>query len=142
MAKKINDGLSKWQRYRLRLKEKGIVNGHNRIIDKELKKAYRQTKRGRALTLISGYKKSDLKYNRGECTITAEWMIENVFSGQCCHYCGETDWTKLGCDRIDNSLPHTPENCVPCCCDCNIKKARYGYNEFIEKIKSGGSPTS
>jgi hypothetical protein len=140
MGKKYNDGLSKWQRYRLRLKEKGIINGHNKS-DKEKKKDYRKTERGRALTLISGYKTSDKKHNRGECTLTAEWIIEHIFS-QPCHYCGKTDWHEVGCDRIDNSLPHTPENVVPCCHDCNNKKARYEYDEFIEKIKSGGSPTS
>lgn len=97
-------------------------------------KIYRSTQLGRAYNLINGYRQNDKKYNRGKCTLTVDWMLENVFNGQTCHYCGKTDWTKLGCDRIDNSLPHTPDNCVPCCCDCNKKKARYGYDGFMKMI--------
>lgn len=147
MGKKINDGLSKWQRYRLRLKEKGIVNGHNKSMnrndmtleeiehDKKRKKEYRRTKRGRALTLISGYKTSDKKHNRGDCTLTAEWIIDNIFSGQHCHYCNEeSNWLKLGCDRIDNALPHTPDNCVPCCKHCNEMKGVISYDDFMKKL--------
>ncbi len=102
---------------------------------------YRLTPFGRASSLVSSYRRTDKKYNRGECTITADWIVENIFS-QPCHYCGETDWTKLGCDRKDSSLPHTPENCVPCCKHCNDMKGAMSYDDYIKKIKSGGSPTS
>ena len=95
---------------------------------------YRATKNGRATTLISSYCQNDKKYNRGECTIDAQWMIDNVFSGQVCHYCGESDWTKLGVDRKDSSLSHTPENCVPCCKACNDKKNTTPYDEFMRMI--------
>lgn len=132
---KYNDCLSKWQRYRLRLKEKGIINKHNKRPSLD-KKIYRQTKGGRALTLIHGYKKSDEKYNRGECTLTKEWVIENIFSGQKCYYCGETDWLKLGCDRIDNSKPHTPDNVVCCCKECNNERQKMLFEDFV-KIKLG-----
>lgn len=94
---------------------------------------YYSTPFGRASNLLHGYKQSDNLYNRGECTITADWIIQNIFS-QPCHYCGETDWHELGCDRIDNNLPHTPDNVVPCCCECNKKKARYSYDEFMKLI--------
>ena len=113
--------------------------------DVEYKAEYRSTPFGRAKHLISNYRLADKKQNRGECTIDAQWIVDNVFSGQVCHYCGETDWHKLGCDRINNSLPHTPENVVCCCGDCNTKKNITPYDEFmrmIGKIKSGGSPTS
>lgn len=91
---------------------------------------YNKTKSGRAHKLITAYKSSDKRYNRGECTLTAEWIVEKIFS-QPCHYCGRTDWSKIGCDRIDNSLPHTPENVVPCCAECNIKKMHKDYKDFI-----------
>ena len=93
---------------------------------------YRQTPKGRAAHLISSYAANDRLYKRGECTLTAEWIVENIFS-QPCHYCGETDWRKLGCDRIDNTLPHTPENVVSCCRHCNCKKHTTSYDEFVEK---------
>ena len=94
---------------------------------------YRSTQNGRARTLLCAYKESDKKYNRGECTIDAQWIIDNIFSKPC-NYCGETDWTKLGCDRIDNNLPHTPENCVPCCVECNKKRGTTPYEEYLELI--------
>lgn len=103
---------------------------------------YRSTTYGRANRLLHSYKQKDKKRNQGECTLTVDWIVENVFSGQCCHYCGESDWKKLGVDRKDSSLPHTAENCVPCCKHCNDMKGDMSYDDYIEKIKSGGSPTS
>lgn len=94
---------------------------------------YRSTPKGRANHLLIGYKQKDKKYNRGECTLTADWIVKNIFS-QRCHYCGETDWMKLGCDRIDNTKPHTPDNVVPCCKACNDKKHTTPYEEYLEQI--------
>lgn len=96
--------------------------------------AYNATPFGRARYLVGRYRSADKKQNRGECTITPQWVVDNVFSGQVCHYCGQTDWHLLGCDRIDNTLPHTPENCVPCCCDCNKKKGTTEYDEFMRRM--------
>lgn len=79
-----------------------------------------KTKKGRASHLINSYKRNDKKYNRGECTLTPEWIIEHIFTQPCAH-CGETDWRELGCNRLDNSLPHTPDNVEPCCLKCNLK---------------------
>ena len=94
---------------------------------------YRSTPKGRAGTLLGTYKQSDKKQNRGECTLTADWIVENIFN-QPCHYCGKTDWHELGCDRIDNSLPHTPDNVVPCCCECNKKRGTTPYDEYMKMI--------
>ena len=102
-------------------------------INKRLSEYY-STPKGRALSLVSKYKNADHKYNRGECTLTKEWILENVFSGQQCHYCEESDWKELGCDRKDSNLPHTPENCVPCCKKCNSKKGKKPYDEFLRLI--------
>lgn len=98
-------------------------------------KKYISTHFGRAVMLAKGYCASDKKAGRGKCSIDAHWIINNVFSGQVCHYCGESDWTKLGVDRKDSSLPHTPDNCVPCCDACNKKKRTTTYEEFLQKIK-------
>ena len=90
----------------------------------EYQKAYdknrRKTKIGRAENLLRIYKQSDKKNNRGECTLTAKWIVDNIFSKQCSH-CDENDWTKIGCNRLNNKLPHTPENVEPCCFKCNAK---------------------
>lgn len=100
---------------------------------KEYMKQLRETPVGRASNLRTAYKRVDKKYNRGECTLTTKWIVENIFSSKC-HYCGESDWTKLGADRIDNSKPHTPDNVVPCCYHCNCKKHLKTYEEFINKL--------
>lgn len=94
---------------------------------------YRSSQFGRANSLVNGYRRSDKERNRGECTLTEDWIIEHIFSKPC-HYCGETDWTKIGCDRKDSSLPHTPDNCVPCCKHCNDKKGATPYDVYMKKI--------
>ena len=83
-------------------------------------KQYKQTPIGRANYLVQGYKQSDKKYNRGKCTLTAKWILENIFTKKCV-YCGESDWRKLGCNRLDNSKPHTPDNVEPCCLEHNLE---------------------
>ena len=88
--------------------------------------------------LLRRYRQSDIQYNRGQCTLTAEWIEENIYKKGCL-YCNETDWHKLGCDRVDNSKPHTPNNVVPCCKECNQKRQRrkfldYFYERFMDQI--------
>ena len=60
-------------------------------------------------------------------------MVEDIFTKPC-HYCGEEGWEIMGCDRIDNSKPHTPNNVVPCCDKCNRKRGRRDYEEFVLDI--------
>lgn len=68
--------------------------------------------------------------------VTKEWILENIFNGQVCVYCGESDWTKLGCDRIDNSKPHTPDNVVCSCVKCNkARGSRMSVEEFKQTLK-------
>lgn len=91
----------------------------------------RNTKLGRATCLLHAYNQADENRGRGKGDLTAQWIIDNIFSKPCTH-CGETDWTKIGCNRLDNSKPHTKDNVEPCCGDCNI---RLGL-EHIHKLKS------
>ena len=104
--------------------------------EREYKRKYRNTPRGKAKEMVRNFRWADEKYGRGECTITPEWIMENIFT-QPCHYCGETDWKKLGCDRIDNSLPHTPENVVCCCKTCNTKRGTIPFKVFLQRLKDG-----
>lgn len=99
----------------------------------ERQKKYRKTPIGRAVYLCNHYKRNDKKYNRGECTITAQWIVDNVFTSKCC-YCQNDDWIELGCDRINNDLPHTPENVVVCCEECNLKRQKKSYEEFCKEM--------
>ena len=80
-----------------------------------------------ASALVRRYRQSDLKYARGVCTLTAEWIEQNIYTKECI-YCGEKDWHKLGCDRIKNYYPHRPNNVVPCCKRCNELR---GLKDFV-----------
>ncbi|MBO7732700.1 MAG: hypothetical protein J6S67_09115 [Methanobrevibacter sp.] len=103
-------------------------------------KQYYQTPIGMAHCKVNNYSRLDKKHNRGECTITPEWMIDNIFNGHCI-YCGKSDWAELGCDRIDNSKPHTPDNVVPCCGECNTKRGNKSYEEFLKEMRANSSPS-
>lgn len=113
--------------YYLKNKERLLVknkqyyeNNKKRILEicGNYTKNYRKTKMGRAVLLCYDYKRHDKEHNRGEGNLTAQWIVDNIFTQPCAH-CGETDWTKLGCNRLDNSKPHTTENVEPCCKKCN-----------------------
>lgn len=106
-------------------------NNKEKFAEYEVK--YRLTPKGRANNLLKAYRQTDKKYNRGECTLTADWIIQNIFSKPC-HYCGKTDWKELGCDRIDNSLPHRPDNVVPCCDKCNKKRGTTPFDEYLKLV--------
>lgn len=93
-------------------------------------KKYHQTKNGRAHRLRIDYQTLDKKKNLVS-TLTSEWIYNNILSGQVCVYCGENDWQKLGCDRLDNTRAHTPDNCVPCCKKCNCKKRTTYYGRYM-----------
>ena len=126
-------------------KEKILEKAKQRYQDnKEQKtmynKQYYQTPIGMANCKVNNYSRLDKKHNRGECTITPEWMIDNIFNGRCI-YCGETDWRKLGCDRIDNSKPHTPDNVVCSCEKCNTKRGNKSYEKFLKEIWANSSPS-
>lgn len=123
-AEEHKDEIAEWQKqYRL--------NNADRL--KAYKTAYYSKMYGRALRLAYHYNSEDEKHNRGKSTLTPEWIIENIFTSKC-HYCDETDWTKLGADRINNDLPHTPDNVVPCCFECNKKRGTKSYEEFKKML--------
>lgn len=97
------------------------------------KKMYK-TPKGRACVLEYTYKSQDrMNGLPAENNVSKEWILENIFGGQKCIYCGDDDWTHLGCDRIDNSKPHTPDNVVCACGLCNVERNdRYTVEEFVE----------
>lgn len=84
----------------------------------EQKKRYNSTPFGRAVNLLSTYNKSDRDNGRGEGDLSAQWIVENIFTKPCAH-CGKTGWDVIGCNRLDDSKPHTMDNVEPCCGHCN-----------------------
>lgn len=89
----------------------------------EYRREWLTTPIGRASNLVSAYNGCDKMHNRGRGDLTAEWIVEHIFSQPCAH-CGETDWRKLGCNRLDNTKPHSKDNVEPCCRECNLKLPR------------------
>lgn len=108
-------------------KAKEYYAKNSEVINQQRRDIYKTNKLKRAKCLCAAYKQMDRKSNVGECTLEPEWIVENIFSGQHCDYCPESDWTKLGCDRIDNQKPHTPDNVVCCCTKCNVHRKKIPY---------------
>lgn len=84
----------------------------------ETSKKYEISMFSRASKLLFAYNQSDSQHSRGEGDLTPQWIVDNIFSKPCAH-CGETDWKKIGCNRLDNTKPHTKDNVEPCCMKCN-----------------------
>ena len=84
----------------------------------EKKKEELNTIEGRAKNLLRCYEKEDKKNNRGKGNLTTEWLIDNILSKPCSH-CGKEGWKVIGCNRLDNTKPHTIYNVEPCCVECN-----------------------
>lgn len=80
----------------------------------------RRTIIGRAYHLLQAYNKADENAGRPKGDLTPEWIVENIFSKPCAH-CGKEGWKVIGCNRLDNSKPHTKDNVEPCCWECNQK---------------------
>jgi hypothetical protein len=81
----------------------------------EYQKVYEKTQMGRAQRQFQQYKRMDKKNGFGDVIdFDAKWIVENIYTKKCA-YCDETDWHKLGCNRIDNSKGHTKDNVEPCC---------------------------
>lgn len=88
---------------------------------------------GRATMLLSAYNRSDKLSERGHGNLTAKWIVENILSKPCAH-CGKTGWNIIGCNRLDNSKPHTKDNVEPCCEKCNNEQHHKDVSKQIDQI--------
>ena len=98
---------------------------------------YCKTKKGRANQLKNSYigKDADKGFSTDQ-NIDEKWILENLFNSSCI-YCSDSNWEHLGADRVDNSKPHTPDNCVCSCGLCNMERSnKYSVEEFKEYRKT------
>ena len=129
------------QRYLQKRKEILEYQKQYRETNKKKIAEYFKTPMGRAQKLVQTYKRNDKKHGRGECTLTAKWIVENIFTKKCAH-CNKEGWQVIGCNRLDNSKPHTPDNVEPCCFEHNnelnyIERSKqvYQYTKEGELVK-------
>lgn len=93
------------------------------------------TLHGRAMSIINNCNKDDRKANRPKGDLTVEWVEEQLQKG--CTYkdkCGTTDWRLIGLNRKDNNLPHTKDNCEPCCWECNNRLHHIETSKPVDQI--------
>lgn len=101
----------------------------------EYNKSYNKTQMGRAQKQFQQYKFMDKRNGFGDVIdFDAKWIVDNIYTKKCAH-CDETDWHKLGCNRLDNSKPHTKDNVEPCCFHCNC--VLNGVEVQLRKAKKG-----
>lgn len=94
---------------------------------------YHQTKKGRAMNLLTSYVQMDLERRDGQRPqLTQEDIMRMCMSDDSkCVYCENTNWKELGLDRINNDLPHHAWNCVCACHDCNVKRYTKDFGEYV-----------
>lgn len=117
-----------------RIRRTWYSNNKDRVQNQNRKWRDGNKEKVRAINLIKNYQIEDMRNNRGDCDLTSEWIINNVFLEQRCIYCGDSNWRHLGCDRIDNSKAHTTDNVVCSCGLCNVERQwkRMSVDEFVE----------
>ena len=81
-------------------------------------KEWINTPKGRASSLLNAYNHKDEKCGREKGDLTSDWIVENILFKPCAH-CGKEGWKIIGCNRLDNTKPHTKDNVEPCCKECN-----------------------
>lgn len=109
------------------------LDGYNTQCKTCMKKKY-YNPTYRAKNLLSGYNRHDLENGLGKGDLTYQWIIDNIFSKPCAH-CGKTGWDVIGCNRLDNSKPHTMDNVEPCCKECNTKLASMDGCKYVTQYK-------
>lgn len=106
----------------------------NKEKQKKYLKEYYKTPKWRSIYLVMSYRQMDKKHNRGEGDLTPKWVYDNILFKSCVH-CGISGWKIIGCNRLDNSKPHTMDNVEPCCKECNDKLAAID-NNFKKRSKT------
>ena len=75
-----------------------------------------------AKRMVNGYRHMDReRFGYDSKTITAEWFLEHIAYQPCAH-CGKQGIGLIGCNRLDNTKPHTIDNVEPCCQSCNFSQ--------------------
>lgn len=99
--------------------------------DRQYKSEEERNAYQRADHLCRNYKRMDSKKGFDiSDNITGDWIYKNILYKKCI-YCNCEGWDVLGVDRINNTKPHTPNNCVPSCKNCNDKRNKKDFYDFF-----------
>lgn len=78
--------------------------------------------------MLKAYARVD-KAKAQECDLTQDFLLKHIICKPCT-YCGDTE--RVGCDRVNNRLPHIKANVVPCCPDCNVARGdNFSHEEML-----------
>lgn len=125
MKKQTREAMDNWIK---REKEKDEVAYNAKIQERRKKCATTKLNQMKANAI-----KRDISWE-----LTDEDALEMITSA--CVYCEYLDLAKTtnGIDRLDSTKNYSKENCVSCCAHCNIMKACYDPDTFIERCRKIG----
>lgn len=136
--------LSEWKRLLNGTHKSNIQQGCRKcnIIDKPT-----DHKTSAAYKLLYANVKSASRRIKREFTLTLD-QATVLYQGNC-YYCNSAPSNLFrsnnvdkftlyynGIDRVDSTKGYTPDNVVPCCCNCNRAKMNLRQDEFFEMISN------
>lgn len=92
------------------------------------KKIYEKTDKA----IYNRYKSDSGRGNRNYTFALTFSEFSNIINSDC-FYCGTENCR--GCDRVDNTIGYSVENCVPCCRRCNEIKMTRSVDELYIHIR-------
>lgn len=124
-TKQIKEYAQKHKSDAVRRTQKYIANNKDKFL------AYRHSYNRTIGAGYLSYKSRALKTGK-EFDFSSEEFSALV--GLPCRYCGD-DSTRIGVDRVDNTLGYTKENAAPCCKMCNFMKRDYSVEQFLSHVQ-------
>jgi hypothetical protein len=127
-----------------------LVSGHTKSCGCLQKEKAAITGKSQAKPIVAAFNALILSYKKGAKNRKLSWNLSddlaaNIFKERC-YYCDAgpkseyktrtTSYSYNGIDRKDPNIGYEPDNCVPCCSDCNYAKSDKTVSEFLDMIEN------